>query len=69
MRALMSLYEGATTKVRVGFVVFDEFSVKIRVHQGYVLSPLLFAIVMEVVTEDARNVVLHEILTQVICYC
>ena len=31
-------------------------------HQGSVLSPLLSAIVMGVVTEDARNDVLHEIL-------
>ena len=30
--------------------------------KGCVLSPLLFAIVMDVVIEDVRNSVLHEIL-------
>ena len=62
VKAVMSLYEGATTRVRVGSAVSDKFSVKVGVHQGSVLSPLLFAIVMDVVTEDARNGTLHEIL-------
>ena len=35
---------------------------KVGVHQGYVLSTLLFAIVMNVVTEDAREGLMHEIL-------
>ena len=46
VKTVMSLYEGATTKVRIGFVVSDKFSVKVRVHRDSVLSPLLFAMVM-----------------------
>ena len=39
VKAVMSLYEGATTKVRVGSGYSDEFSVTVGVHQGSVLSP------------------------------
>ena len=60
--AKTNLYERATRKVRVGSIVSDKFSVKVGVHQDSVLSPLLFAIVMNVVTKDARNGALHEIL-------
>ena len=35
----------------------EEFKVKDGVHQGSVLSPLLFAIVVEVITENGRGVV------------
>ena len=40
----------------------NKFSVKVGVHQSYVLSPRLFAMVIDVVKENARNGVLHEIL-------
>ena len=59
VKAVISLFEAATTNVRVSSVVSDEFSVKVVVHQGSALSPLLFAIVMDVVTENARNGVLR----------
>ena len=59
MKAIMCLYEGATTKVRVSSVVFDKFSVKIGVHQDFILSLLLFATAVDVVMENARNGVLH----------
>ena len=58
----MSLYEKATTKVRVGSVVFDEISAKVEVHRSSVLSLFLFAKVMDEVTEDAKKGVLQEIL-------
>ena len=41
----MSLYDGAKTRVRVGCARSEEFEVKLDVHQGSVLPPLLFAIV------------------------
>ena len=59
VKAVISLFEAATTNVRVSSVVSDEFSVKVEVHQGSALSPLLFTIVMDVVTENARNGVLR----------
>ena len=40
VKALMSLYERAETKVRVGSGLSKEFSVKVGVHQGSVLSRL-----------------------------
>ena len=58
--AVMSLYEGSRTKVRVGSGLSEEFDV--GVHQGSVLSPLIFAIVVDVVTENAREGLMNEIL-------
>ena len=62
VKAVMSLYEGSRTKVRVGSDLSDEFWVRVGVHQGSVLSPLLFAIVVDVVTEDARQGLMEEVL-------
>ena len=45
----MSLYYGAKTRKRVGFGNSEEFAEIIGLHQGYVLSPLLFAIVVDVI--------------------
>ena len=52
--AVMSLYKGAKTKVKVGTHLSEEFEVDIRVHQGSVISPLLFAIVIDVVTNNIQ---------------
>ena len=60
--AVMSLYNGAKTRVRVGSAYSEEFEVKVGVHQGSVLSPLLFAIVVDVITENARRGVVNELL-------
>ena len=51
----MSLYEGAKTRVRVDSVLSEEFEVKVEIHQGSVLSPFLFALVVDVVTEFDRE--------------
>ena len=60
--AVISLYDGAKTRVRVGSAYSEEFEVKVGVHQGSVLSPLLFAIVVKVITENARRGVINELL-------
>ena len=60
--AVMSLYDGAKTRVRVGSAYSEEFEVKVGVHQGSVLSPLLFAIVLDVITENAIRGVVNELL-------
>ena len=62
IQAVMSLYEGSRTKVRVGSGTSGEFWVRVGVHQGSVLSLLIFAIVVDVVTELAREGLLNEIL-------
>ena len=60
--AVISLYDGAKTTVRVGSAYSDEFEVQVGVDQGSVLSPLLFAIVVGVITENARRDVVNELL-------
>ena len=42
-------------KSRLGSGTPKEFGVRVGVHQGSVLSPLIFAIVVDVVTEHARE--------------
>ena len=56
----MSLYDGAKTRVSAGFVYSEKFKVKTGILQESVLSPLLFAIVVDVTTEKARRVVVDE---------
>lgn len=41
MRVVISLDEGVQTRVKCGSEM-EKFVVKVDVHQGYVLSPLLF---------------------------
>ena len=52
VRAVMSLYHGTITKVRVRSELSEEFLVQVGVHQGSVLSPLLFTIAVNVITEN-----------------
>ena len=58
----MRLYDGAKTRVRVGSAYSEEFEVKVGVHHGSVLSPLLFAIGVDVITENATMGVVNELL-------
>ena len=46
-------------KIQVGS---EEFLVQVGVHQGSVLSPLLFAITVDVILENAREGLVNEIL-------
>ena len=62
VRAVMNLYDGTKTRVRVGSTYSKEFEVKVCVHQGSVRSPLLFAIVVDVITENTRRGVVIELL-------
>ena len=62
VKAAMSLYEGAETKIRVGSGLSEEFSVKVGVHQGSGLLPLLFAMVIDEVTKNARKGWMKQIL-------
>ena len=47
MRLVQGMYANAQSHVHVGEGYSEEFEVKIGVHQGSVLSPLLFIIVLE----------------------
>ena len=62
VKAVMSLYEGSKTMVKVGSEFSEELYVAIDVHQGSFLLPLLFAIVVDVVTGNAREGLTKEVL-------
>ena len=49
-------------KVRVGSELSKEFLVQVGVHQGSVLSPLILAIAVDVISENARDQLINEIL-------
>lgn len=48
--------------VRTGAGDSDSFDVKVGVHQGSALSPLLFAAAMDVVSREVRGGLLWELL-------
>src|SRR5271163_1660086 len=50
-----AMYEGATTAVKLRSGESKEFEVKVDVHQGSVLSPLLFTVVLEALSEEFRE--------------
>ena len=62
VRPVMSLYHETKTKVRVGSELLEEFLVQVGVHQGSMLTPLLFAIALDVILENAREGLINEIL-------
>jgi len=51
---IRAMYEGVTTAVRMKDGESDSFEVKVGVHQGSVLSPLLFIIVLEALSKEFR---------------
>ena len=51
VRPVMSLYEGTKARVRVDSGLLKEFEVKVGMHQGSVLSPFFFTVIVDVVTE------------------
>jgi len=48
----MSMYTGAKTVLRTVYGNSNGFKVKVGMHQGSALSPLLFAIVMEALSRE-----------------
>ena len=64
VRVVMSLYHEAKMKVQVGSELSQEFLVQVCVHQGSVLSPLLFTIAVDVILENAREGLMNKIFMQ-----
>ena len=54
VRLVQAMYNNARSRVRVGSEYGEEFEVGVGVHQGSVLSPLLFIIVLEALSRDFR---------------
>jgi hypothetical protein len=54
VKVIMSMYDDVTTAVKVKGKASDDFEVKVGVHQGSVLSPLLFIIVLEALSQHFR---------------
>jgi len=52
--AVMSMHTGAKTVVRTVYGNSSGFEVKVSMHQGSTLSPLLFVIVMEAISREFR---------------
>jgi hypothetical protein len=55
VRVTQAMYQHARSVVRVNSEYSQEFEVKVGVHQGSVLSPLLFICVMEALSRDFRR--------------
>ena len=54
MRLVQGMYANARSRVRVGQRYSEEFEMKVGVHQGSVLSALLFIIVLEALSREFR---------------
>ena len=55
MYIIKDMYDGATTTVRSAAGLTKEFKVGVGLHEGSALSPFLFAIIMDKLTEDIRK--------------
>ena len=55
LKIIQDMYDGATTIVRSAAGLTKEFKVGVGLHQGSVLSPFLFAIIIDRLTEDIRK--------------
>ena len=55
MRLVQGMYANAQSRVHVGEGYSEEFEVKVGVQKGSVLSPLLFIIVLEALSQDFRS--------------
>ena len=55
VRLAQGMYANARSRVRIGEGYSEEFEVKVGVHQGSVLSSLLFIIVLEALSREFRS--------------
>ena len=55
VRVVIAMYENASSKVRINDAYSNSVKVNVGVHQGSVLSPLLFIIVLEALSREFRT--------------
>ena len=55
VRAVQAMYHNASARVRVGTSLSEAFEVKVGVHQGSVLSPLLFIMVLQALSTEFKT--------------
>ena len=55
VRVIKALFQDSMTTVQCGAGATESFSVKVRLHQDTVLSPFLFALVVDTFDEGARR--------------
>lgn len=61
-RVVMAMYEGARAHVRVDGGLRDNFPVTDGKYQGSILSPLLFVLVLEALSQGFITCLLYELL-------
>ena len=55
VKVIQDMYRGTKTRVKTRCGKTEYFEVKVGLHQGSALSPLLFIIIMDVLAEEART--------------
>ena len=55
VRLVQDMYEESGTVVRCAIEITESFKVKVGLHQGSALSPFLFAVIMDRLTDEVRR--------------
>ena len=55
VRLVQDMYEGSETMVRCAVETTESFKVKVGLHQGSALSPFVFAVIMDRLTDEVRR--------------
>ena len=55
INVVQAMYSNSRSRVRINDSFSEEFPIKVGVHQGSVLSPLLFIIVLEALSREMRS--------------
>ena len=55
VRIVQDMYDDSTTALMCAVGVKEGFEVKVRLHQGSALNPCLFAMVMDMMTDEIRE--------------